>query len=67
MLDLIGATKNNDYLTAGLLGGMMFIPNIIEKPLKSLKTYVKNATNRALESVLRIGDEFADNPFTFAR
>lgn len=67
MLDIIGATKNNDYLTAGLLGGMMFIPNIIEKPLKSLKTYAKNATNRALESVLRIGDVFADNPFTFAR
>lgn len=67
MLDLIGATKNNDYLTAGLLGGMMFIPNIIEKPLKSLKTYAKNATNRALESVLRIGDEFAGNPFTFVR
>lgn len=65
--DALAAAAQGDYRTAALLGGLMFVPNIIEKPLKSLKTYAKNVTNRAFESALRIGDLFANNPFTFAR
>lgn len=34
--EAIAAAKQGDYLTAGLLGGMMFLPNIIEKPLKKM-------------------------------
>ena len=35
--DAAGAATQGDYLTAGILGGLMFVPNIIEKPLKKLK------------------------------
>ena len=33
------AALQGDYLTAGLLGGMMFVPNFIEKPFKVFRKY----------------------------
>ena len=46
------AALQGDYLTAGLLGGMMFLPNIIEKPLKKWKK-VRNLTKELKERPLQ--------------
>ena len=40
-LDAYNAFKNQNYLQAGLLGGALLLPNIIEKPLKYIgKAYI---------------------------
>ena len=57
-VEAVVAAKQGDYLTAGLLGGMMFLPNIIEKPLKKWKK-VRNLTKELKERPLQqvIDDE----------
>jgi hypothetical protein len=37
--EAVAYAKQGDYLTAGLLGGMMFVPNFIEKPVKVFRKY----------------------------
>ena len=50
--EAVEAVKQGDYLTAGLLGGMMLLPNIIEKPLKKWKK-IKNLTKELKERPLQ--------------
>lgn len=40
-IDVANALNNKDYLQAGILGGMLLLPNFLEKPLKWTKQGIK--------------------------
>lgn len=65
-VDALGAATQGDYMTAGLLGSLLLVPNVLEKPLKigmnAIKHSFKNTANRAFETALRVGDLFAAHP-----
>ena len=55
--EAIAAAKQGDYMTAGLLGGMMLLPNIIQKPIKKMpflkRLFGRTRTNpKNLESTI---------------
>ena len=46
------ATKNGDYLQAGILGAGLFLPNVLEKPLKAIrKTVGKTVENAIIDKI----------------
>lgn len=48
-LDAYNAFKNQDYLQAGVLGGLLLLPNVIEKPLKAVGKVIKPALSDLVE------------------
>lgn len=64
-LDAYNAFKNKDYLQAGVLGGMLLLPNALEKPGKALlKAGLKYAPNitKNVYDISRLYTKIGDNP-----
>jgi hypothetical protein len=46
--DAYHAAKNGNYGEAAMLGGLLFLPNIVEKPLKAVSGVAKKVVKPVL-------------------